>query len=120
MKKYRLKKAAVPFFKEEHATSIYDFETWDGLGVDINALDEVEDCFIKYGIKTSKTSSNLSGWNQDDGSHFHFTIIFPSVKWQEHDKFSDGRMVRELMDEIQEKVGDFYERFIDNDLLPKT
>jgi len=116
MKNYRLKKEAVTFFKEKHATSIYDFTTWEGLGVDMNALEEVEQCYIKYGIKTGKDSADLSGWN-NDGSHFHFTIIFPSVKWGEHDEFSNGRMTRELMDEIQERVNDFYDRFANGELL---
>lgn len=114
MKKFRLKKEAVPFVLSKHATKIYDLETWNSLGIDINALEEVKAPFIFSGIKRSDTSTDLSGWNKEDGSQFHFTINFPSVKFQEHDAFAKGRNVRELMNKIQNAINNFYDQFIES------
>ncbi|RZJ33753.1 MAG: hypothetical protein EOO51_12665 [Flavobacterium sp.] len=112
MKQYRLKKEAVRFFNEKHSTTIQTFDYWDRLGVDDKALEIVEDAFISYGHKTSDISSSLSGWSADDGSKFHFTLHFPSVKFMEHDKFSKGKPVREMMDKIQKHVNYFFAEFV--------
>ena len=113
MKLYRLKKEAVPFFKKDEAARIYPIDIWDSLKVDIEALEVVEEMYINYGIKTSKIASDLGGWDED-GSHFHFTIVFPSVKYCEHDKFTNGKMVRNLMDKIQNQINYFYQEFVNN------
>lgn len=110
--KYRLKKEATVFFKQDLATLIADLSFWFGLQVDKSALEEVEETYISFGIKTSESGSSLCGWDGDKGSHFHFTINFPSVKFCEHDKFSNGRVTRELMDVIQNKISDFYSQFV--------
>lgn len=115
MKNFRLKKEAVQFFHKDLATSICEFDFWKKKGVDINALEEVEEMYIKYGHKTSENSSSLSGWDEK-GTHFHFTIYFPSTKWMEHDKFVNGKITRELMNEIQSEINDFYVRFNNNEL----
>lgn len=114
MKKYRIKEEAVPFINENHVTSIYPLDKWDELGIDINALEQVEEAYISYGIKTSEIGSSLSGWDKK-GAHFHFTIHFPSVTYAEHDKFNKGRSVRELMDRIQRDVTYYYEQFSSED-----
>lgn len=111
MKQHRLKKEAVQFFNEKYATAIYPFDIWEKQGVGMNALEEVEDTIIKYGHVASQTSNSLSGWSED-GSKFHFTIVFPSVKFGEHDKFSGGESVRELMDKIQSKINSHYRDFV--------
>ena len=113
MKKFRLKKEAIPFFKESLATQIHHFDTWEKYGIDMNALEEVEEVHLTYGHKTSKNSSNLNGWDED-GSRFLFTIHFPSVKHFEHDKFSDGKTTRKLMAIIQNDINDFYFNFSSN------
>lgn len=114
MKKYRLKKEAVPFFKESLANDIYDWETWQSLQVDDKALEEVGDPFIKYGhwykLESGTPAGVTSGWDKE-GSHFHFTIHFPSVKFGQHDKFSNGRVVRGLMDRIQSIIDNHYRDF---------
>ena len=112
MKKYRIKKEAVPFIKETHATSIYDFETWDKLGIDINALEEIEPMYLSFGIKRGDNCGTLGGWSKDI-STFEFTIHFPSTKFHEHDEFSKGRITRKLMDRIQRNINSFYEEFVD-------
>ena len=43
--KYRLKKEAIPFVNEKHATEVSDFEVWEKRGHDINALEEVKPPF---------------------------------------------------------------------------
>lgn len=118
MKNYRLKPEAVPFFKEKYATAIYPYDTWEGIGVDVKALDEVKDAYISYGHADQRPngiSTSLGGWGCDEGSRFHFTLHFPSMKFMEHDKFSKGRITRELMEKIQKEVNYFYSQFINEE-----
>lgn len=119
MEKYRLKKEAVPFFRKDLATAVYDWVTWTKTyNVDEKALEEVEDCFVSYGFET-KTGTSLCGWGNPDsnnektkkGAHFHFTIHFPSMKNQEYDLFSKGKLSRDLMDRIQAVLNQFYSEF---------
>lgn len=118
MKKYRLKKEAVPFFREDFATRIQDLDVWQRYNVDEKALEEVEDAHVEFGIqKGSRT--DLGGWSREDGTKFHFTIVFPSIKYQEHNKFSKGRMVRELMNRIQNVANHFMGEFYEGELEPK-
>ncbi len=114
MKKYRLKPEAVQFFQEKYATAIYTYDTWEKLGIDIIALEEVQDCYLVFGHESKKenyTSSSLGGWDEK-GSRFNFTIHFPGVKFMEHDKFSKGKPVRELMNKIQRNIDNFYSDFV--------
>lgn len=115
MKNYRLKKEAVKFFIEKHATAIYSEDTWKDLGVDLPALDEVKDAFITYGhahkLESGTKTATLGGWSKETGTHFHFTINFPSVKFEENDRFMKGKSTRALMDRIQSAVDNFYVQF---------
>ena len=111
MKKYRIKKEAVPFILEKHATSIYSLETWERIGIDIKALEKIEPMYITHGRKTGENSETLGGWSADKGTEFEFTIHFPSVTFFEHDKFTKGRITRELMDRISRQISNFYEQF---------
>jgi len=115
MKNYRLKPEAVEFFKENHATSIYPYDTWEGLGVDVKALEEIEEAFLTYGHKDKNNiGSSLSGWDDEKGSHFHFTVHFPNTKMREHDKFSKGRILRGLMNKIKRNIDSFYTDFVND------
>jgi hypothetical protein len=111
MKHYRLKKEAVPFFKEECATKILSMEQWKQYQVEEKALEEVEDAIVYFGFQ-HETYSSLCGWSsadrKDSGANFHFTIRFPSVKYEEYDKFSNGKITRELMDRVQRNVSQFF------------
>lgn len=111
MKKYRLKKEAVKFFHESLATAIEPLHEWESKGIDKNALDEVEPLRIEYGIPLKSNGNSLNGWDEK-GSRFHFTLIFPSVKFYEHDKFHNGKIIRNLMDKIQLELNYFYSEFI--------
>jgi hypothetical protein len=119
MDKYRLKKEAVPFFRRELTYAVLSWDTWTKTyNVDHSALEEVEDCFVSYGFET-KTGTSLCGWGNPDsnnektkkGAHFHFTIHFPSMKNQEYDLFSKGKLSRDLMDRIQNVLNQFYSEF---------
>lgn len=116
MKQYRLKKEALPFFVEKHATAIYSLDIWKELSVDERALDEVKEPVIYYGHESPKPpkASWLAGWDEN-GTHLHFTILFPSVKFQEHDKFTNGRLIREMMDRINTAIRYHYDGFVIND-----
>ena len=115
MRKYRLKKEACPFFQEKHATALYSFDTWDSIGVDMKALEEVEPVYITYGHQDKNNrSASLAGWGKE-GGHFHFTLNFPNMEWREHDDFTQGRVLRKLMDEIQVNVDRFRESFLNKE-----
>ena len=111
MKVYRLKKEAVQFFSQDLATRISDFDFWKKLRVDEKALEEVEPLMVTYGHEKSETHTSLSGWTPDDGQYYNFTIYFPSMKFNEADKFGKGRFTRELMDKIQTELNKFYQEF---------
>ena len=118
MKKYRLKKEAVPFFLEKYATDVYSLDTWvTKCGIDIRALEEVETAFITYGKRLNDNAQTLGGWSKDEGTTFEFTIHFPSVNFREHDKFSEGRVTRELMNGIQNEINTFYDNFLSKNTL---
>ena len=111
---YRLKSEAVPYFLDKHLTAIYSLETWNGIGVDIKALEEVKEPYISYGHAYShgedSKCSTLGGWDKD-GYRFNFTIHFPSVKMYETDSFSKGNIVRKLMNRFQSQIDYFYNEF---------
>lgn len=115
MKYYRLKPASVPFFNDKYATKIQSFEYWEKMGIDDKALDVVEDAFISYGHQDKKSdrSSSLRGWDPENGQKFHFTIHFPSMKFEESDRFSNGKIVRELMESIQSNINHFMSDYYD-------
>lgn len=105
---YRLKEDAVPFFKESIATQIHTLSVWEDLKVDAKALEVVSHPYLTYGHNNHEAnSSSLSGWSRENGSHFHFTIFFPSTKYKEHDEFTNGKMTRELMNKIQNCISNF-------------
>lgn len=120
MTKYRLKKEAVRFFKEELKTAVHELECWrNNYNVDENALEEVEHCFVSYGFET-EAGTSLCGWGNPEckdqrrnkkGAHFHFTLHFPSMKYEEYDRFKKGESTRELMNIIQKDANKFYESF---------
>lgn len=112
MSKFRLKREAVEFFQSKYTTAVHELSTWSDLGVDEKALEKVEPAHITYGHKNlNNSSANLAGWGGEDGSHFHFTIHFPSMKFMEYDHFKKGKMTRKLMNEIQDKINYFYSEF---------
>lgn len=112
MEMYRLKKEAVPFFNEKMATQILDLDQWEKYKIDINALEKVEPVRLEYGQKDA-IYTHLSGWSHDDGSRFHFTIYYPSAQYRDHDIFSKGNMIRELMDEIQRIINNHYRDYLE-------
>ncbi len=112
MKNYRLKPDAVQFFNAKISTSILSYEEWENYNVDIKSLEIVEDAYLTYGHKDKDNrGSSLSGWSENEGQHFHFTLHFPSVKFGEHDRFCKGKMTRELMNRIQITVNNIYLQF---------
>ncbi len=112
MKKYRLKKEAIPFVNEKHSNSIYSFDTWSEIGIDINALEEVKAPYISFGIRKNEMSADLAGWDED-GTRLHLTINFPSMKHREHDKFTKGRMVNELIRRLEHTANEYMLNFLE-------
>jgi hypothetical protein len=114
MKKYRVKKEAVPFINAKHLHKVCELEIWDKIGLDMNALEEVEPAYISYGKKIDANSSTLCGWSED-GGRFEFTINFPNMKHKEYDKFCKGKTTRALMDIVQTCVNNYYEHFLNEE-----
>lgn len=128
----RLKKEARPFFKEELARRVLDFDEWKKYNIDENALEEVEEVFITYGNKRySKYSSNniyedLGMWANPDndenkkngkaGATLCFTMHFPSCNWEDHDRFMKGRLVAGLMDRLQRAADNYFKEFVSDEL----
>jgi len=69
---------------------------------------------VTYGIQCDKQtrSYDLGGWSTNEGSRFHFTIHFPSIKFREHDKLNNGKITRDLMNQIQKNVNSFYSNYV--------
>ena len=128
---HRLKKEALPFFKEDLSRETHNIEEWKELfNIDENALEEIKEPVITcghytYGKDGLPVSATLAGWENPEnfaakkhprigGTHYCFTIHFPSVKWEEHDKFMKGRMVRELLDRLQHEADRYFLDFLDN------
>lgn len=120
MTAWRLKPEAVPYFKEELAYALKEYDFWKKMGVDERAIERIDDPVISYGHLHSNekgyASSSLSGWSSDEekqGSHFHFTIRFPSTRHFEHDRFSNGKHIRELMNQLQYEIHQWHMQFCD-------
>lgn len=111
MKKYRLKKEAVPFFADKLATAICEMDVWENIHVDDKALEEVEAAHIEYGIKSSECIGSLSGWSADDGGLFHFTLVLPPMNYKDYDELNKRKMIRELMNRIQDEANRFLDDF---------
>ena len=114
MKLFRLKKEATPFFKDGWNCEVQDEETWNrDFHVDSKALEEITPPYLTYGHEKTKHVNDLSSWSSNGdhtGSSFMFTIHFPDVKYQEHDRLCHGEFVGDLMREIQTLINDFIER----------
>lgn len=112
MIKYKLKKEARQFFKNDLHEKIYTLETWNKQGMPINILDEVDRVHIEYGIKTSEHGTDLKGWSSNDGNpkgHFHFTVNVSDI---DNDKYEDIS-VPKLMDEMQKVINSFFKQYLD-------
>lgn len=113
MKKYRLKREAIQFFDDKYKRAVQDAYLWHEAGVSENAIEEVEEVYLSYGIKRDNYS-NLGGWsnleNKDSGSHFCFTINFPCQDYREYKEFSET-VIPVLMRDIQAVINKNYEQF---------
>lgn len=109
MKMYKLKKEAKIFFKHDLHEKIKSIEFWNNEKIHENLLQEVDNVFVEYGIKTSECSSQLKGWNSNDGNpkaHFHFTVHVSNIDSERYDKVS----IPEMMDEMQKVVNKYFDR----------
>ena len=111
MGKYKLKKEARQFFDEKYHTKIYPLSIWEKELISINLLDEVENVYVDYGVKTSPNSSNLSGWSSNDGNpkaHFEFTVNVLDIENRSYESVK----VAEVIDEIQKVLNKYFKRYV--------
>lgn len=111
MKLYKLKKEAVPFFKDEYKSIIKPLEVWARNRIEIQALQEVPPVYLTFGFKKGE-SNYLCGWDSKDGgeSHFHFTIHVPLCTHNEHEDFKSSGCIRVLMDKLTPIIEDHFNR----------
>ena len=115
MKKYKLKEDAVPFFDQRLAMKVENIEFWDKNHVSINALDEVGNVYITYGIKINEISASLAGYdgNLKEGK-LHFTLNISDLTSNEYESLtSQNGELRNLMSEIQHCVNMFIDTLDD-------
>ena len=80
--------------------------------------------------KTMRVAT-FRGWSNDENdaakdknnkrrpygrSYFCFTINFPSVRYEEHDRFNKGRLLQELMRRFQHEADNFFKQFAADEL----
>ncbi len=112
MNKYRLKKDARQFFDEKFHDKISSLEFWEKEIISINLLDEVENVYVEYGIKSSENGTSLKGWGDGYGNpkaQFHFTVNVKDISCKKYDTVK----IPELMDEMQKVLNRFFKRFTD-------
>ncbi len=109
MKKFRLKRDAVPFFNEKYAAEVQEFYVWESWKIDINALEEVENVFMTYGHKTSKNATSLCEWGNKDGAKFFFTLHLPTMNKRQYENFKQPKAIRQFMNDCQEMANIYFE-----------
>jgi len=81
--KYRIKQAALPFFDPKYATKINSKEYWINEHVSEFAIEQVEDCYVSYGISKSENMTSLSGFHYSEQScYFDFTLHFNGIDYR--------------------------------------
>ena len=109
MKNYKLKEKAVPFFDHWLSRKVETLDFWGKNHVLIQALEEVEDVYITYGIKVNEISTDLSS---HDGTlklgKLHFTLNISDLSGKNYNSLtSESENLRKLMAAIQNTVTDF-------------
>ncbi len=110
MTKYKLKKKARQFFDEKFHEKIFSLEFWQKETISINLLEEVENVYVDYGIKSSELGTSLKGWDSNNGNpkaQFHFTVNVNEISNKNYDRVK----IPELMDEMQKVLNKFFKRF---------
>lgn len=88
-------------------------QTWKEYKVDEKALEEVEEARIEYGKNKNDVCKDLSSYGEK-GAQFYFTIVFPSMKFKEYNEFTIGKMIRDLMNRLQNEINMFMNGFYNN------
>lgn len=108
-KKYRITEKALPYFDNKYASKIQSKSTWINNNVSVLALEEVEDCYISFGIDKGNSVTHLSGWSSLDNTfHLDFTINFTDADHAQYISINNDLKIRSLMDEIQRLCSEFY------------
>ena len=113
MKKFRLKRDAVPFFNKKYTTEVQEFDVWKSWKIDINALEEVESVFMTYGHKTSENVNSMCEWGNKDGAKFFFTLNLPTMSRGQFEAFKQPKVLRQFMNDCQ-KTANIYFEGLDN------
>ena len=132
---HRIKKEALKFFKKDLSTKILSVEDWKKkYNIDEEALEEIKEPYITYGrdeLRETYESGSLAGWRNDANdaakdkdnerrpygrAYFCFTLNFPSVRYEEHDRFQKGRLLQGLMRRLQREADNYFQQFAADEL----
>lgn len=104
MKKFKLKYEAIQYFEKYLANAVEPLEYWKNKNVSENAIEEVGNTYITYGVKKGGYT-DLCRW-QSDGSmaHFHFTLN-TGMDRERYDYIKDN--THTLLKVIQARIDEF-------------
>lgn len=105
MKKYKLKEEAKKYFAKGLGDQIAGIDFWEYKGVNLEALEEVPNVRIKYGIE-KEGYRDMCGWNKD-GAIFNFAMSFPSADMREYNNIKER--IPALMEELENTDKSFIE-----------
>ena len=110
MAKYKLKKEARQFFDEKFHEKIYPLDVWKKEVISIKLLDEVDNVYIDFGIKSSESGTSLQGWCSDNGNpkaHFHFTVNVTDISNSNYESVN----IPHVMDEMQKMLNKYFKTY---------
>jgi len=107
-KLFRLKKEARQFFSDSMAKEIAKKNYWEENNVHNNLLEQVENIYVDYGIRTSENSKQLCGWSSNFGgtpsAEFRFTLKVVDIDNEQYRTVN----IPDLMDAIQKTANKFF------------
>jgi hypothetical protein len=109
--KYRIKQAALPFFDPKYATKINTKEYWINEHVSEFAIEQVEDCYVSYGISKGENMASLSGFHGSEQScYFDFTLHFNGIDYNQYNYLNTDEKIRGLMEQLQAVGNEFFNK----------
>lgn len=117
MKKlFRLKREAVPFFKDIYTTDVGSWETWMARGISENALEELPKVYMSYGHKDGNHTSLCSHEWKDSSAKFKFELNITDVSADLYGELKSEKNIAEMIAHM-ENVCSLLVRNVEDHLL---